>query len=211
MNREITLWTALRECIQENLPGRNSQYRMAPGIRLENVHDLYRNAAVMILLYRREGNWHFVLMKRPEYIGAHSNQVSLPGGIREDADPDLQTTALRETREELGLDDSLIRVAGALTTLEIPVSGIEVTPFIGIFPGKPLFRPDPHEVSYLIEVPLKDLLMPEKVKQDVRTILCKPVKVPYFHLCGEQVWGATAMILSEFLEIIRKLKEGNLR
>ena len=160
----------------------------------------------MIILYRSEGQWLFVLMKRPEYIGAHSNQVSLPGGLREATDPDLVTTALRETREELGINDSLIQVLGSLTKLNIPVSGIEVSPFVGFYPGIPQFDPDPSEVSYLIEIPLADLLNPQNMRDGVRIILNKPVRVPYFHLEGEQVWGATAMILSEFLEILRKLE-----
>ena len=80
-------------------------------------------------------------MRRPEYEGVHSNQVSLPGGIREDIDTDLGETALRETREELGIDDSSIQLMGKLSKLEIPVSGIEVTPFIGVHHDNPEFNP----------------------------------------------------------------------
>ncbi len=196
----------LRLQLKEKLPGYKSQLKMAPQVRLQNKHDFYRNAGVMILLYRNEEQWHFVLMKRPEYKGAHSKQVSLPGGIHEDTDPDLEATALRETREELGIDDSLIQVLGSLTKLHIPISGIEVSPYVGTYPEMPVFNPDPSEVSYLIEVPLEDLLSPLKLKDDVRTISGKTVKVPCFHLKGEQVWGATAMILSEFLEILRRLQ-----
>jgi len=196
----------LRFSLQEKLPGQGSQIKMSPQVRLENKHDFYRNAAVMILLYQVGEKWHFVLMKRPEYKGAHSNQISLPGGINEDIDPDLKTTALRETREELGIDDSLIQVLGGLTKLHIPVSGIEVSPFVGVYPEQPVFNPDPSEVSYLIEVLLADLLSPENIRENIMTILSKPVKVPYFHLKEEQVWGATAMILSEFSDVIINLK-----
>ncbi len=196
----------LRLSLQENLPGQESQMKMAAQVRLENKHDFYRNAAVMILLYLDGGKWQFVLMKRPEYKGAHSNQVSLPGGINEDIDHDLKSTALRETREELGIDDSMIQVLGGLTKLTIPVSGIEVSPYVGVFPEKPVFHPEPSEVSYLIEVPLADLLNPNKIKESVRTILGNPIKVPYFHLKEEQVWGATAMMLAEFNDVIINLK-----
>jgi len=201
----------LRSSLQEKLPGRESQFKMAPKIRLENKHGFYRNAAVMILLYQNGKKWYFVLMKRPEYKGAHSNQVSLPGGIHEERDPDLKTTALRETREELGIDEALIQVLGGLTKLHIPVSGIDVSPFVGFYPEKPVFDPDPSEVSYLIEVPLSDLLNPENISADIRPILSKLVKVPFFNLEGEHVWGATAMILSEFTDLITKLEEVNLR
>ena len=185
------------------LPGRKAQYKMAPELRLENRHGYYLNAAVMILLFIRADSWHTVLMKRPEYAGAHSNQISLPGGKFEDNDADLEETALREIREEIGIDDKRIRVLGKLSRLHIPVSGIEVLPVVGFYPDRPDFQPDPSEVAYLIEVPLKDLLDPGNTREKIRTLMCKLVKVPYFKIGKEQVWGATAMILSEFLEVIR--------
>ena len=176
---------------------------MAPELRLENQHGHYRNAAVMILLFTRDGSWHTVLMKRPEYAGTHSNQISLPGGKFEDSDADLEETALREIREEIGIDDSRIRILGNLSPLHIPVSGIEVLPVIGFYPGTPDFQPDPSEVAYLIETPLEDLLNPRNTREKFRTLMCKLVRVPYFQIGEEHVWGATAMILSEFLEVVR--------
>lgn len=179
---------------------------MAPELRLENQLGEYRNAAVMILLYARAGSWHTVLMRRPEYVGAHSNQISLPGGKFESGDAGLRATALREIREETGIDDGLIRILGNLSPLHIPVSGIEVLPVIGYYPSEPDFQPDPSEVAYLIEAPLAALLDPGNTREKFRSILCKLVRVPYFQIGEEHVWGATAMILSEFLEIIRKEK-----
>jgi len=201
----------LSQALKGDLPGPESQYRMAPALRLENSHDIYRNAAVMIMLYQKDGEWHLVLMRRPEYEGVHSNQVSLPGGIREDIDTDLGETALRETREELGIDDSSVQLLGKLSKLEIPVSGIEVTPFIGVHHEIPVFNPDTSEVAYLIEVPIANLVLPANIRQEHRTILCKLVKVPYYQIGKEQVWGATAMILSEFLDLVRSLKEVDLQ
>jgi 8-oxo-dGTP pyrophosphatase MutT (NUDIX family) len=185
------------------LPGRKAQYKMAPELRLDNRHGYYQNAAVMILLFIRAGSWHTVLMKRPEYAGAHSNQISLPGGKFEESDADLQETAMREIREEIGIDDKQIRILGCLSRLHIPVSGIEVLPLVGFYPDEPDFQPDPSEVAYLIEAPLEDLLNPVNSREKYRTLMCKLVKVPYFKIGVEQVWGATAMILSEFLEVIR--------
>ena len=189
--------------LRTNLPGRRAQYKMAPELRLENRHGYYQNAAVMILLFMRAGTWHTVLMKRPEYAGAHSNQISLPGGKVEEGDADLQDTALRETREETGIDDSRIRILGNLSRLHIPVSGIEVFPVVGYYPEEPDFQPDPSEVAYLIETPLADLLNPGNTREKFRTLMCKLVRVPYFQIGAEHVWGATAMILSEFLEVVR--------
>ena len=207
MERSDRFIQKLEHALQGDLPGPVSQSKMAPELRLENSHDLYRNAGVLVLLYFKEEKWHLVLMKRPEYPGVHSNQVSLPGGIHEEGDPDLRATALRETREELGIDDSAIRLLGNLSKLHIPVSGIEVSPFVGVYPEKPVFSPDSTEVAYLIEVPLSDLISQENIKEEIRTILCKLVKVPYYEIGKEQIWGATAMILSEFLDVISRLEE----
>ncbi|KPL12370.1 MAG: hypothetical protein AMS26_18185 [Bacteroides sp. SM23_62] len=193
----------LEQDLKSNLPGNKAQYKMAPELRLENSHGYYRNAAVMILLYIRDGSWYTVLMKRPEYAGTHSNQISLPGGKSEDGDADLNETALREIREELGVDDKQIRILGNLSRLHIPVSGIEVLPVVGYYPQKPDFQPDPAEVAYLIEVRMEDLLHPRNTREKFRTLMCKLVRVPYFQIGEEQVWGATAMILSEFLEVVR--------
>ena len=116
-------------------------------------------------------------------------------------------TALRETEEEIGVDSSGIRILGRLSNLEIPVSGFDVIPYVGFYPGKINFRPDPTEVSYIIEVPLKDLTDPEIRKNEIRTIRCKFVKVPYFDIKDEKVWGATAMMLSEFLELVGEIDQ----
>lgn len=194
----------LAQDLHSVLPGRKAQYKMAPELRLENRHGHYQNAAVMILIYTRAGTWHTVLMKRPEYAGAHSNQISLPGGKAEESDANLEETALREIREEIGIDDSKIRMLGKLSRLHIPVSGIEVLPLVGFYPEEPEFHPDSSEVSYLIEVSIEDLLNPGNTMEKFRTLMCKLVRVPYYKIGDEHVWGATAMILSEFLEVIRR-------
>ena len=196
----------LEQDLKSGLPGSKAQYRMAPELRLEDRHGDYQHAAVMILLYVRHGAWHTVLMKRPEYPGVHSNQISLPGGKFEAGDDSLVNTALREMREETGIDDQRIRILGELSRLHIPVSGIEVWPVVGCFPEEPAFHPDPAEVAYLLEPKLEDLLDPRNSRKKFRTLMCKLVRVPYFQVGEEHVWGATAMILSEFLEVIRNGK-----
>ena len=201
----------LSQALKEGLPGPVSQYKMAPELRLGNNHEYYRNAGVLILLFREDSIWHLVLMKRPEYQGVHGNQVSLPGGIHEKSDKDLAATALRETREELGIDDKRVRLLGQLSKLDIPVSGIEVTPFVGVYPENPEFQPDPAEVAYLIKVALADLLPEESVDEEIRTIHCKIVKVPFFRIGMDKVWGATAMMLSEFLDVVRSLEVADLQ
>jgi 8-oxo-dGTP pyrophosphatase MutT (NUDIX family) len=197
--------TELSILLTRELPGAEAQYKMAPELRLEEEHARFKNAAVLILLYKKNDQLFTLLMKRPEYKGPHSNQISFPGGKLEKGDRDLRHTALRETQEETGIDISLIQVLGELSPLDIPVSRIEVLPVVGYYPGVPSFKPDPSEVQYLIEAPLSDFLNPDTTQEKIKTILCKLVRVPYYNIDGNQVWGATAMILSEFLEIVRKI------
>ncbi|MBE9518912.1 MAG: CoA pyrophosphatase, partial [Bacteroidetes bacterium] len=119
------------ELLRHKLPGEKAQLRMAPTFRgnLTSV-GLPIEAAVLVLFYPSDGKTHLVFIKRNEYDGPHSAQVSFPGGAREANDLSLEETALRETREELGVDGQ-IEVLGALTPLHIPVSNFMVYPFVG--------------------------------------------------------------------------------
>ncbi len=106
-----------------------------------------------------------VFIKRNEYDGPHSAQVSFPGGAWENRDRTLQHTAIRETREELGISGEL-EILGSLTDLHIPVSNFLVTPFVGWMAETPLFKPDPTEVQYVIEVPLQSLLSSSNMEME---------------------------------------------
>jgi 8-oxo-dGTP pyrophosphatase MutT (NUDIX family) len=152
----------------------------------------------------RDKSW-LVFMKRNEYDGPHSAQVSFPGGAREEKDLSLEWTALRETREELGITDH-IEILGSLTGLYIPVSNFRVKPYVGWITDKPAFNPDPSEVQYLIEASLNDLLDP--AIRDSETIFRhgKTIEAPYFRVGEEKIWGATAMILSEFLQLASRMQ-----
>jgi 8-oxo-dGTP pyrophosphatase MutT (NUDIX family) len=196
----------LQEHLTKPLPGKDAQFLMAPTFRIDIPNNENPElAAVLILLYPIQNKWHTVFMKRTEYPGAHSGQISFPGGKYETSDTYLKTTALRETEEEFGINSAEIKVIGSLTPLHIPVSKIDVHPFIGYLGYKPKFKPDSNEVAYLIEANLLELLNPSIIE-------AKPFKsgkydgmVPYYNIKGNHVWGATAMILSEFLEIVKKL------
>jgi 8-oxo-dGTP pyrophosphatase MutT (NUDIX family) len=195
----------LEHAFNAPLPGEAAQLKMAPSLRHQPVgsHPL-REGSVMVLVYPAGPMLYTVFMKRPAYHGVHGDQVSFPGGVFEKNDPSLIATAIRETEEETGISGSLIRVIGTLTPIHIPVSNIHVLPVVGILENRPVFRPNPDEVSYLIEVSLNELLNP--VNQHIKNLLIanNEVIVPYYQLEGHHIWGATAMILSEFLEIIRK-------
>lgn len=164
-----------------------------------------RLSAVMALFYPKDEQLHVVLMKRPEYDGAHSGQVSFPGGKMEEFDADLEATALREAEEETGLDRNKIKVLGKLTDLYIPPSGFLVSPYVGALDETPVFSPDEREVAALIEMPVSMLLDDTIVQQKKIHIKSHNVYIdtPYFDVFGHVVWGATCMMLSELKEVLK--------
>jgi 8-oxo-dGTP pyrophosphatase MutT (NUDIX family) len=162
-------------------------------------------AAVLVLFYGSGKETRLVFIKRNEYDGPHSAQVSFPGGARETGDPTLEETALRETREELGIKGQ-IEVLGSLTPLHIPVSNFMVHPFVGWMNQSPEFRPDPTEVQYVIEVSLRELLDPANCDSEIIYHHERSIKAPFYRVGKEKIWGATAMMLSEVLQLATSLQ-----
>jgi 8-oxo-dGTP pyrophosphatase MutT (NUDIX family) len=165
-----------------------------------------KEAAVLILLYERHGELWFPLTRRTETVETHKGQISLPGGARENGDQSLRETALRETCEELGVCPETWNVLGQLSTLYIPPSEFIISPYVAHTSTGPTFRPDPTEVADVIETPLSLLLDPATVRWEEWTLRDTPVKVPFFDIKGHKVWGATAMVLSEFVTVLREAK-----
>ncbi|HEX3006813.1 MAG TPA: CoA pyrophosphatase [Bacteroidales bacterium] len=197
----------LKYRLLQPLPGKDAQYDMAPSyrIKLEEGNEKLL-AGVTILLYERNNEFYFPLIVRPEYEGAHGGQISLPGGKMDPGDRNLVVTALRECEEEIGIEASKIIVLGNLTELFIPVSSFEVHPLIGYFEGIPQFIPQASEVVSIIEVPL-ELLLNEDTKEFKRVIFNSNEEiVPFFKIGNKMVWGATAMILNEFIQVWKESK-----
>ncbi|MCB0397433.1 MAG: CoA pyrophosphatase [Flavobacteriales bacterium] len=195
------------------LPGEEAQYAMAPFERkLRAMESLQRKAtrlsAVMILLYPRQGDTHTVLIVRNDYPGTHGGQIGFPGGKVEETDINLEQTALREMQEEVGWQAEQVRVVRPLTPLIIPPSGFLVHPFIGLSDNTPAFVPDPYEVAGILEVPLSTLLDDTIVKQKPIQLAStgKEIMAPYFDIDGHVVWGATAMMISEFKHLLHDLR-----
>ena len=161
-----------------------------------------RQGAVMMLLYPGSNGLTTLLTRRPETLNSHAGQIAFPGGAQ-DANESLPQTALRETFEEVGVQPQQIEVLGALTTIYIPVTDYEVHPFVGWMPARPTFHPNAHEVAELIETPLTLLLHPDTRVVETWQLHGFDVRVPFFQVDGHKVWGATAIILSEFVERLR--------
>lgn len=163
---------------------------------------------VLIALFESNGRIKFPLIKRQEYLGAHSGQISLPGGKCEPGE-DVVTTALREAREEIGISESSVSVVGTLSDFFVMPSNFMVTPVLGYLSSPPKFFPDPHEVNRIIEADLSDIVQPEAMKQ--KEILAAGkfrMIAPHFEIDNEIVWGATAMMLNE-LRILIQESNGN--
>ena len=202
----------IRTLLQGPLPGEPAQHKMAPISRQRTAQALKedkapRQGAVLLLLFPVNDVLHTVLMLRPEYEGTHSGQVSFPGGKLEPEDDSLLHTALREAEEEAAIPRNKVEVLGQLSQLYIPPSRFLVSPYVGYVDLIPQFIPDPIEVQRLITVPLPTLLDDRIVGQKKIAVMngAFTINSPVFTVDGETVWGATAMIISEFKELVRGL------
>lgn len=187
------------------LPGLEAQLRMAPqprgGWKPGFAPDQAKPAAALLLIYPADGRPVILLTKRSSALPNHAGQVSLPGGAVDPGET-LEDAALREAEEEVGLDRSAVTLLGRLTPLHIPVSGFVLNTVVGLARNRPSVSPDPGEVDRIIEASVEDLLDAARHHRVNRTIGAYEFEMPYFDLDGEQVWGATAMVLAEFAAVL---------
>ncbi len=196
------------------VPGESAHFIMAPEIRKRELDKIKieaqnpRNAAVMMLVYPKDGIAHISLILRPIYKGVHSGQVALPGGKVEEFDLNYQTAALRETWEEIGVGVRDVKVVKELTKVYIPPSNFWVHPFMGYVIETPNFIVQEEEVDKVIEVPIEQLLDENTiVSKKLSTSYAENIEVPSFMLDGYTVWGATAMMLSELKILLKSVME----
>jgi 8-oxo-dGTP pyrophosphatase MutT (NUDIX family) len=196
---------------KETLPAINAHIKMIPPQRLElinntNYKDLdYRKAAVLMLLYPKNSVTHLALILRNSYPSIHASQIAFPGGKVEKYDASLAHTALRETEEEIGIDSRKIEIIKPFTEIYIPPSNFLVSPFLGYSNEELSFTPSPSEVAQIIELPLSVFLKDEiVVTVNMSTSYANNMMVPAFQVDEHIVWGATAMMMSELKETIKK-------
>lgn len=187
------------------LPGEAAQARLAPRPRREWPagfdYRSIREAATLLLVFPIDARAHVVLTVRAGTLERHGGQVSMPGGVIDPGET-RQQAALREAHEEIGVDPGSVRVLGLLTPLDITVSGFRLHPVVGVSAERPCFTPAPGEVERVLEIDLDHLLNPASmasrdVLRDGRTLT-----LPAFLVDGVEVWGATAMVLAEFLALL---------
>lgn len=202
-----SLIISLENQLRNKLPGKLAQKIMRPKYRgSKNKNYTINNAissAVLILLFKEKNVFKYYLTLRSNNVGKHKGQISLPGGSQE-KNESLEFTALRETEEEIGINKDTIYIIGKLTKLFVPVSGFCIYPFVGWTNKIPKIKPS-NEVKKVFNVKISELLDRNNEKRKQIVINNKITEIPYFNLRNKEVWGATAMILSEFKKILKSI------
>ncbi|MBL8151675.1 MAG: CoA pyrophosphatase [Blastocatellia bacterium] len=162
-------------------------------------------SSVLVPLFLKENEYHLLFTRRTDHLRSHPGQISFPGGKYDDEDRSLLDTALRETQEEIGLERDAVQVLGELDDM-LTSTQYRITPFVGFIPYPYEFKLNIHEINHLIEVPVKTLLDPSILETRYHTFYEKyRVKVYYYHIGSEPIWGATARIVKHFLDLFYPL------
>jgi 8-oxo-dGTP pyrophosphatase MutT (NUDIX family) len=195
----------LDAALRRPLPGFTAQLRMAPhprpGWYPGEIPEGLREGAGLVVLFPVGDDLHTVLTVRHDDLPQHAGQVSFPGGARE-PDEALTDAALREGEEEVGLSPLALRVLGALSPLHIPASGFVLHPVVAHAEQHPSLHPADGEVERILEVPIRELRDPARIRVERRLLEDRHYDVPFFDVDGEKVWGATAMVLAELLWLL---------
>ncbi len=197
----------IKKELKKPLPGLTYQAKMAPKVRLNNYDPNppgARKGGVLLLLYYESDKLFITFIKRAEDGGVHSGQISFPGGKYEANDKSLIDTAKRETFEEIGINGSEVEIIGNLTTLYIPVSNYVVYPTVGFIENIPKFILNKTEVDKVIVLPLKKFLLDSHINTGEVDVRNEKIETLFYKIEGNVIWGATAMIMSEFTEIVRR-------
>ncbi len=213
----------IKEALTRNLPGIQSQLKMAPFLGNQPARELIpkfdtKPSAVLLLLVYNKSKLNVLLTLRSSTLLHHKNQISFPGGMSENNETPIQT-AFREAKEEIGIDSNEIEVLGFLTDLYVQPSNTLVKPIVAWSNRLPKFKVNKNEVEDIFIIPIEYFLDKDNLFQDTWQLNNQNVAVPYWIIQDRiPLWGATAMILSEFLDIYHgiianelefKIKQGN--
>jgi 8-oxo-dGTP pyrophosphatase MutT (NUDIX family) len=198
----------LETALRNKQPGISSHLKMLPPGRKLSMPDESKSgvktSGVLVLLFP-EGNEIFIcLVRRQPFMKFHAGQIGFPGGKKEKTDIDIASTAVREASEEIGIQPSLIRILGALSPLFVQVSGFMIYPFVAWSNVRPEFVINHHEVEKLLLFPLLRNLNNQKIITATVETQIGMLEVPAYESDGDIIWGATAMILAEFFDILEK-------
>lgn len=191
--------------LKGDLPGRAAQGKMASTYYKgwPVPRSTTRHGAVLLLFYPDEqGAINFPVILRPKYDGVHSGQISFPGGKVDPSDRDVIHTALREAWEEIKAPFEEINIVGQLSEVYVLDSDIQVVPVVGTLPYKPEFVPDAREVENILEIKLEQISNRQIIEQGKIPIRGGYITAPFYNYNGLQIWGATAMMISEMIAII---------
>lgn len=193
----------IKKALAQTLPGQVSHRKMLPlnrGLTATPDEQLsIKHSSVLLLLFEENNEINVCLIKRPSHMKHHAGQIALPGGRNEEGETALET-ALRETREEIGVKPEQIEILGSLSEIYVQVSRFQILPFVGWLDKKPEFDINKNEVEKTISFPIK--LIRNSVNEVELNTISGRLKVPCVQFEGEIIWGATAMILSEFADIL---------
>lgn len=205
-----SLKTYLKEALRGELPGIDAHNKMLPpGRRLKIIDSelsSVKQSSVLLLLFPEGDRLYICLMKRPSTMKDHPGQVSFPGGKIEKYDVSAEITALREAQEEVGIDPSSIEVLGKLSDLFVEVSKFSIQPFLAWSDQKPAFSVNSGEVEELILLPLDNYLNEDIISETELQTVTGMLSVKFYSYNGQIIWGATAMILTELIDILKKTR-----
>lgn len=160
--------------------------------------------AAVLLLLRNRGGPRVIFAKRTERVAHHRGQIAFPGGIVETWDGSRLEAALREAEEEIGLPASAVEILGMLDDTETRATRFVITPFVGVIRKPVRYRPDGKEIERVLEVPLAALLDPANFRVEMTERDGHTQPLYFYDYGGETIWGATARILKQFLDVLKE-------